>query len=172
MKQSSPIERYMTPLPWTIGRDAPLIVARDVMNAHKIRHLPVLHGNRLVGLVSQRDLQLLETFRDVDPTEVTVEEAMSQDVLVVAPDAELADVAAQMAERKCGSALIAQGEQVRGIFTTIDALRALATRSQPRRKATARASVAAPAARTRASTRWACASPPPRAATCSATRSP
>jgi acetoin utilization protein AcuB len=132
-----PIRSFMTPMPYTIGRTAPLAVASDVMNQHQIRHLPVLYGNQLVGIVSQRDIQLLETLRDVDPLLVTVEEAMSCDVLVVSPDDELSVVARDMATRKCGSALISDGLALLGIFTTIDALRALgggAQGAQPARR--------------------------------------
>jgi acetoin utilization protein AcuB len=119
------IRVHMTPAVWTIGQGASLATARGVMNERRIRHLPVLHGGRLVGVVSQRDIQLLETLKDVDPKEVTVEEAMSQDVLVVDPEAPLAEVARKMAARKSGSALVADDGVLCGIFTTVDALRAI-----------------------------------------------
>ena len=94
---------------------------------HAIRHLPVLEGGRLVGMLSQSDLHLIETLKDVVPKEVLVEEAMSQDAYTVAPETRLADVAREMALHKYGSAVILHGEEVLGIFTTTDALRALDT---------------------------------------------
>ncbi len=45
------IRVHMTPAVWTIGQGTSLATARSVMNERKIRHLPVLHGGRLVGLV-------------------------------------------------------------------------------------------------------------------------
>lgn len=56
---------------------------------HQIRHLPVLDGGKLVGIVTQRDLHLVETLKGVDQQTVTVEEAMSQDVYTVEPETPL-----------------------------------------------------------------------------------
>jgi acetoin utilization protein AcuB len=77
--------------------------------------------------VSQRDLHLIETLKDVDPAEVAVEEAMSPEVFSVGPRASVRKTAAEMADRKLGCAVVMEKERVVGIFTTIDALRALVT---------------------------------------------
>jgi len=120
------IREFMTPMPHTIAAERTLSDAHRLMREHDIRHLPVLEGGRLVGMVSQRDLHLIETLRDVDPLEVQVEEAMTQDVLEVDPAASVARVARTMAERKLGSAVVTHGGEIVGIFSTIDALYALA----------------------------------------------
>ncbi len=120
------ISQYMTPGPHSIGRDQPLLAARDLMQAEGIRHLPVLHGGRLVGLLSSRDVDLVTSFGGVDPARVTVEEAMSPEPYAVGPDTELVVVAKEMAERRLGSAVVTSGNRVVGVFTTVDALRALA----------------------------------------------
>lgn len=121
------IETFMTRSVHTIGTKAPLTEAHRLMNDHGIRHLPVLEGGRLVGMLSQRDLHLIETLKDVVPKEVLVEEAMSQDAYTVTPEAPLAEVAREMAKHKYGSAVIVRGSEVLGIFTTTDALHALDT---------------------------------------------
>ncbi len=126
MSQQKTIEAYMTPSPLTIGVDQPLSRAREVMQEHGVRHLPVLNGGRLVGLVSERDVSLIEGLRDVDPSGLSVEEAMSSDVFSVTSDATLAQVAQEMAERKYGSAVVMKSTKVIGIFTTVDACAALA----------------------------------------------
>ena len=120
------IEHYMTPMPITIANDQPMTEAHRMMREHRIRHLPVLHGGKLVGIVSDRDLHLLETLRDIDPDEVAVEDAMSPEIYAVAPDATLEHVVGEMAERKLGAAVVARGARVLGVFTTVDALHALA----------------------------------------------
>ena len=120
------IESFMTPTPHSIGPKQTLQVAHDLMRNHGIRHLPVLEGGRLVGILSERDLHLVETLRDVDPQEVTVDEAMTLDPYSVGPRAFVRQVASEMAERKHGSAVVMKDGRVVGIFTTIDALRALA----------------------------------------------
>lgn len=120
------IQRYMTAAPHSIGPDQPLSVAHQMMRDHRFRHLPVLNGGVLVGMLTDRDLSLIETLRDIDPQKVTVEEAMSSNPYAVAPDAPLDEVVAEMAERKYGSAVVMQNNKVVGVFTTVDVCRALA----------------------------------------------
>ena len=79
-----------------------------------------------MGLVSQRDLYLVETLRDVDPATATVEEAMTQEAYAVAPNEPLARVARTMAEKRYGCAVVMEEGDVVGIFTAVDALAALA----------------------------------------------
>jgi acetoin utilization protein AcuB len=121
------MSRYMTPQPWTIRKDAKMSQAHELMRAHRIRHLPVLEGGKLVGIVSDRDLHLIETLADSDPDEVTVEEAMTDAVYSVGLDDPVDAVAERMAARKYGCALIVNRRgAVEGIFTTIDAMQVLA----------------------------------------------
>lgn len=115
----------MTPTPHSVGRDQPLSLAHERMRAYGVRHLPVLDGGKLAGILSQRDALLVETLREVDPATTLVEEAMSTDVYVVAPNTPLKEVATAMADHKYGCAVVVDGSHVLGIFTTIDALRAL-----------------------------------------------
>ena len=120
------IERYMTPGPHSIGQEQPLVQAHKLMRDYRIRHLPVLHGGKLVGVLSDRDLHLIETLRDVDPNKVTVEEAMSEVVYTVAPKAPLDEVVREMAKHKYSCAVVEDSGKVVGVFTTVDALRAFA----------------------------------------------
>lgn len=116
----------MTGAPCLIQRHETLSTAHRTMREHRIRHLPVVEGRRLVGIVSDRDLHLVETLRDVDPALVRVDEAMTPDPYTVAPGASLLAVARSMAKGKYGSAVVVERGRVVGIFTTTDALDALA----------------------------------------------
>jgi acetoin utilization protein AcuB len=119
------INQFMTPDPHCIGRHQMLSSAHELMRKHRVRHLPVLDGGRLVGILSQRDLFFVETLRDVDPGKVCVEEAMSSNVYAVSPDRALGEVAAKMVETKYGCAVVTREQSVVGIFTTNDALRVI-----------------------------------------------
>ncbi len=120
------IQRFMTSSPHSIGVEQTLSKAHSVMQEHKIRHLPVLHGGKLVGLITERDARLVESLKDVDARKITVEDAMSQSVYSVSPDAPLDEVAREMALHKYGSAVVMKNEKVVGIFTTVDVCTALA----------------------------------------------
>ena len=119
------IRRYMTVNPHSVSSRQTLAEAHQTMREKGIRHLPVVDEGRLLGVVSQRDLYLLETLRGVDIARELVEEAMSDEPFVVSPDAALEEVAEVMAARKHGSALVVESATVVGIFTSTDALRAL-----------------------------------------------
>ena len=120
------IQKYMTTQPHSIGQDQPMAVALTMMRDLKIRHLPVLTGGKLVGLLSDRDLNLIETLRDVDPHKVTVEDAMTSNPYAVTPEAPLDEVVAEMAEHKYGCAVVMSSNRLVGIFTTVDACRSFA----------------------------------------------
>ena len=120
------VAEAMTLAPYTVGRDQPLSVAEAMLHDHRIRHLPVLEGGRLVGVLSDRDLALVDGLRDVVPGTLTVDDAMTGEVYVVGPDSPLSEVASLMAERALGSAVVQEDGRVVGVFTTVDALRALA----------------------------------------------
>jgi acetoin utilization protein AcuB len=126
VEHTSPIQDHMTPAPITIGRAQSLSEAARKMHEHHVRHLPVLEGGYLFGILSERDIDLVEALPDVDPDKVTVEEAMTQDPYTVRPDTPVREVAAAMAEHKYGTAVVMQEGRVVGIFTTVDALRMLA----------------------------------------------
>ena len=123
--QHPTVRRYMTSGPHTIGRTHSLTAARKLMREHQVRHLPVLDGGRIVGLVSERDLAMVEALPGVNPTDVRVEEAMVENVFTVEPDTPIGEVIGTMIARKVGSAVVLEQERVVGVFTTIDALVAL-----------------------------------------------
>ena len=109
----------------TIGPRQTLAEVHRIMNAEGVRHLPVVEGGQLLGLLTQRDLHLVETLDAVEPEEVLVDEVMVRDVYAVDPDAPLAEVLREMERRRVGSAVVLRERQPVGIFTTSDALRAL-----------------------------------------------
>ena len=125
VRQFPLVRQYMTTSPHTVAPVSSLAAARRVMREHSVRHLPVLEGGRVVGLLSERDLFLVESVPGVNPTNLPVEEAMVEDVFTVDPDAPVGDVIETMIERKLGSAVVCEGDRVVGVFTTIDALQAL-----------------------------------------------
>ena len=132
------VEQFMTHSPHTIGHHQKMSSAHQIMRAFGVRHLPVLDSGKLVGIVSQRDLLLMETLKDVDPETVEVSEAMSPDAYAIGPRSSVRKVAAEMAEHKYGCAVIMDKDRVIGVFTTVDALRALSGLLEEERQSTSR----------------------------------
>jgi len=125
MKTMPRVDKFMSTSPHTIGLDQPLSQAHAVMSKHAIRHLPVLSAAKLVGVLTDRDLHLVETLKDVDPDKVTVEDAMTPNPYSVSPHANLDEVAAEMAEHKYGCAVVLDNGHVVGVLTTVDLARVL-----------------------------------------------
>lgn len=125
MKTAMTIGQVMRPCPVTLTPHHTLAEAHGMMRAHNIRHLPVEEAGRLVGVVSQGDLRLLESLESLDTRLVEVDDAMTPDPYAVGADAPLRDVVAEMWARRIGSTLIVEGGSTVGIFTCVDALAVL-----------------------------------------------
>ena len=119
------IRQVMTPAPHTIGSDQKLSLAHKIMREHGLRHLPVLRGGKLVGVLSERDLFFLETIAGVDVDIDSVSDAMTSDVYTAHPDDQLSDVARRMYIHKYGCTVVIERGRLLGIFTATDALRHL-----------------------------------------------
>jgi acetoin utilization protein AcuB len=131
------VSHFMTGQPATIERTATLADAHEIMRGHQVRHLPVLdEDGQLCGIVTERDLHLIETLADADPDTVLVEEAMHENPFIVTADMPLDEVLQIMAEHKYGSVIVVGREGVEGIFTTVDACQIFAQMLQREQLAT------------------------------------
>jgi acetoin utilization protein AcuB len=131
VRQFPTVGQYMSVSPRTIAPGRSIASAHRLMRAAGIRHLPVVEKGVVVGVLSARDLLLLESLPKVDPDEARVSEAMIHDVFSVSPDAPLGEVVETMIDRKLGSAIVVDGPTIVGVLTTIDALQALHTLLEP-----------------------------------------
>ncbi len=119
------VRDVMTPSAITVAAADNLHDAQEVMSRNGIRHLPVLDGANLVGVLSDRDIAVALSFKGNNPKNTTAAEVAARDIYVTHPASPLAEVAAEMADKRYGSAVVTDGGDVVGIFTTTDACRAL-----------------------------------------------
>lgn len=129
MKKSTPVREYMSRLPEEVDRRDTLATAVDRMSELDVRHIPVMDGASVYGVLSRADA-LDAWLRDGQRArESAVGDVCTRQPLEVAPTAPIGEVAAQMLERGVTSALVSNGKVLVGIFTSTDALRVLAERS-------------------------------------------
>ncbi len=102
-----------------------VLTAYRRMVEHEIRHLPVLSGDQLVGVLFRSDLKLIEAVAADVVKPIDVRSMMVTEYYTVPPDQALDVAAREMSKRKYGSALVIDEGKVIGVFTTTDALRAL-----------------------------------------------
>ena len=123
---SQPIRDFMTSTPQTVTMETPLLRASQIMAEHRIRHLPILDDDKLVGVVSEREIGLLKACQVIDLRVLSIADAMTELPYSVSPDAPVSEVCNTMAQNKYGSAVIIEDGVILGIFTTTDALQILA----------------------------------------------
>lgn len=128
------VGNYMTPEPLTVDEDESMGDALVVMRRQQIRHLPVVSGNTLVGIVTDRDLRraspsLLSGIAEEKYKEILestpISRIMTREPFTVRLDTNLKDAVRLMVDKKISSLPVVNGSELVGIFTEVDALRVL-----------------------------------------------
>ncbi len=135
--EETKVQDIMTRDPHTLEADDVLDLADDLMTMARVRHIPILAGGKLVGIVSQRDLffsALVKALglqqreqKDLMKT-IRARELMSQPVITISPGASVKEAARLMGENKIGCLPVVKGKQFVGLVTETDSLRYVATR--------------------------------------------
>jgi CBS domain-containing protein len=115
----------------TLDVNDELSLANDIMRLGRIRHLPVVDGTRLVGIVSERDLfrtslaQALgyasKDTRDLMKT-LRIKDVMVPGVITIPPDTELCEATKMMMEEKIGCLPVVEDARLVGLITETDIL--------------------------------------------------
>jgi len=110
--------------PFTILDTDTLGTAERAMARWQIRHLPVVSGGRILGMLSQRDILAARAHADPDDDwwTIRVHDAMTQPVQTCGPDDSLTEVAGRLAASKIGALPVVEVGQVIGIVTVTDVL--------------------------------------------------
>lgn len=124
-RKAPPVNEFMTRLPHELDRRDTIARAKELMLTEDIRHVPVMDGAKLFGIISERDVDVILAtvggLRNAPAIELVCEE----NPYAVSPLTPVTEVAQEMELRKVGSAVVIDGGVVVGIFTLVDALRAL-----------------------------------------------
>jgi acetoin utilization protein AcuB len=108
-----------------------IAIARQLMAKHRVNQLPVLDDDRLVGIVTDRDIRdayptsmMINRGKEIDrfADSVTVEEVMSHDVMVVRPDMSLTAAVSLLRRHRIGSLPVMKSGKLVGIITRSDIL--------------------------------------------------
>lgn len=118
------IQKFMTTTPLSVEKDANLLEAAKLMQANHIRHLPVTFLGKVEGILSETDINLVKGIKDVNIEKMKVYECFTPNAFTVSPAAKLDEVTAEMAEHKYGCVPVVDNQNLVGIFTWVDALKA------------------------------------------------
>jgi CBS domain-containing protein len=126
------VRDIMMGAPVTLAPDDTLALASDVIYLGRIRHIPVVEGGKLVGLVSERDLlgtaaSQLFGLKQKNKSELLktlfIKDVMKKRVTTVTPATSIADAARLMADKKLGCVPVVSDGSLIGLVTTTDILR-------------------------------------------------
>jgi len=117
----------------TATPDMALADVQRLMRDNHIRHVPVVSGKRLVGIITDRDV------REASPspattltrgeiayqmTTIPIKQCMTKDVVWIEPDVDLIQATRLLLQRKCGCLPVVDNGTLVGIITEMDCLRA------------------------------------------------
>jgi len=116
------VKERMSPRPITTHPGASLAEARALLDQYRIRHLPVVEEGRLVGIITDRDLRSAASAASLE--QGTVGEAMTRNVITVAPETPVQEAAKLMVSHRIGGLPVLKGGALVGIITETDLLKA------------------------------------------------
>jgi acetoin utilization protein AcuB len=114
----------------TVKSNTSLWKAWEMMQTHRIRHLPVIEGKRLVGMITDRDLRQLMPSSLSPPEELERFQAWGTQVKV--PQTPTREALSIILERRVGCTPVIRGSTLVGILTTRDLLWAMAGQLAPK----------------------------------------
>ncbi len=125
MKARPQLTSVMTPFPYSVDLDTPLEEAMALMEEHDVRHLPVTEAHELVGVITERDMHLLQvsSSHGGKAGDLKVKDVYITDAYVVDLAEPLDNVLMTMAAKHIGSAIITRKGKLAGVFTSTDACR-------------------------------------------------
>lgn len=121
-----PVEEFTTPDPITAIETTTINDIIKLMKEHGVRHLPILRDGIAVGIISDRDAQVVSGLTVREKIQIQASDIMVSNPVTVSAQDSLEDVAFLMSQKKIGSVLVTdENDSLLGIFTVTDALNAL-----------------------------------------------
>ena len=125
--KKTPVSEWMTPHPYTISPNAYIVEAYHLMKEHKIRRLPVIEEQELVGIITLTDVRSAAPLGMPDMLEINyvlaqikVERVMTRKVITIDADAPIQEAARVLLEHKFGGLPVMKGGKLIGIISEAD----------------------------------------------------
>lgn len=116
----------------TLKVDDELTLAEDIMHLGRIRHLPVMDGETLKGIISERDLYRASLASAIDYDHrakrnhmktIAIRDVMTKEVVTIGPDTDIREAGRLMLHYKIGCLPVVQEGKMIGLITETDVLR-------------------------------------------------
>ncbi|UII78943.1 CBS domain-containing protein [Flagellimonas sp. CMM7] len=129
MKKRVPVSEIMSRDLITLTTSDDLVTAEELFKKHNIRHIPVINGKAIVGILSYTDLLRISFADAVDDDErvdtmvynmFTISQVMARDVISVPSNTTVREVAKFLAKKEFHALPVVDNERLVGIVTTTD----------------------------------------------------
>lgn len=134
MGMDTKVRDWMTADPITVQVDTPLPEAHRLMTERHVRRLPVMDGDRLVGIVTRGDIRGAEASEATSLSvwelnyllsKLTIDQVMTTEVLTVTPETTIGEAAKLMLDNKIAGFPVLENDRLVGIITESDIFRLL-----------------------------------------------
>ena len=135
MKNKVPVSTIMTKNVIKLHLADDLTKAEKLFKHNKIRHIPVVDGNKIVGMLSYTDLLRISFADAVDDNDTivdasvynlfTVEQVMAKKLVTISPDTTIRETAEILSTKEFHALPVCMGDLLVGIVTTTDLIKYL-----------------------------------------------
>jgi CBS domain-containing protein len=133
MKKRTPISKIMTEDIITVNKTQSIKEVSDIIKDKNIRHVPVVSGEKIIGMLSKVDLQKISFVNTVDSDDLTtalydglnIKQVMTKDVKVAQKSDTIYEVASILSKNEFHSLPVVEQDKLVGIVTTTDLIKYL-----------------------------------------------
>lgn len=133
MKKREHVSKIMTKELASVNTTQSLKEVNELLASKNIRHIPVVSGSSIVGLISSTDIQKISFVSGIDEKNVStamfdalsIEQVMTKNIKTVQEDDTILDVAVILSENEFHALPVLSGDKLVGIVTTTDLVKYL-----------------------------------------------
>ena len=131
MKQRVPVSGIMAKNVVTVNVTNSLAQAKYLFKQHKIRHIPVVSGKKIIGMLSYADLLRISFVDSTGQAGVeaydmfTIEQVMVKNIVSISPETTIKEAAEILATNEFHALPVCEGDELVGILTTTDLIKYL-----------------------------------------------
>jgi CBS domain-containing membrane protein len=135
MKQNVSVSTIMTQNVVKLNLQDDLTKAESLFKKNKIRHIPVVNGNKIIGMLSYTDLLRISFVDAIDDDEevidatvynmFTVEQVMAKNLVTISPETTIKEAAEILSNKEFHALPVCEGDLMVGIVTTTDLIKYL-----------------------------------------------
>jgi CBS domain-containing protein len=133
MKKRTPVSKIMSTDIITVNKTQSINEVSDIIKGNHIRHVPVVSGDKVIGMLSKTDLQKISFVNTFDGNNLTtamydslnIDQVMTKDLTTVQKTDTIYDVAVLLSKKEFHALPVLEEDKLVGIVTTTDLIKYL-----------------------------------------------